>query len=192
MVDTTFTLRNVFSIPLAGNPDQKPETWRKIEQDIASRIPNVNWVVAMPEVAPKIDELFNIEIPNIFVAAWNKSHEIQAAINETKNAPEEIIYVELAEHSMASEHYPYVEMSIRNSPAVKIIELTVKLAMKLKGFQLKIQHGAIREIRTGACEAEGTIEYRGLVIAKKKLGNIVLPGSIPLHSGGAPVPVLKP
>ena len=192
MFDTSFTLRSIFSLPAPDVQDRRIEQWTRIEQDIIKDFPSVKWNAAMPDLAPKIDELFDIEIPNMFVIAWNKAREVQDALNESKHLSEEVIYLELAEHSIISEHHPYVEMSIKNFPPKKIIELTVKLSMKLKGFQLKIHHGVIEEIRTGLCEAEGVIEYKELIIMEKKLEAIKLPGSIRLNDGSPTVTSAKP
>ncbi|MDH3531061.1 MAG: hypothetical protein OEQ28_15980, partial [Acidobacteriota bacterium] len=177
MSDSTFTLRNIFSLSSNSDWNQALEEWPEKEQDIPDEFKNVDLSAAMPNLSPKVDELFDIEVPNLFVTAWNKTGEIQGIIDKSRDAPEEVIYVELADHSIESEHHPYVEMTIRNSPPVKIIELTVKLTMTIKGFQLKIQGGEIKEIGTGTCEAEGTIEYKGLVIMKKNLEPVRLPGS---------------
>ena len=58
--------------------------------------------------------------------------------------------------------------------------MVIQLGFNLKGFLLKIQNGAIREMQTGQCEAKGTIKYGGLTIAEKKLEPIKLPFSIPI------------
>jgi hypothetical protein len=59
--------------------------------------------------------------------------------------------------------------------SVKKITLTVALNLKLKGFTLKVQNGAICELQTGSCEGKGTIKYDKLSIAEKKLSPIKLP-----------------
>jgi len=182
MTDSAFTLRNFFSLPADCIRDPTLEQWAKIEQDVTNDFQGINWKASMPSVAPKIDGLFDIEIPNLFVAAWNKSAEIQKARYESSSSPEEVRWVELAKHSIVSEHHPYVEMTIKNTPPIKIVELTVKLTMTLKSFQLKIHKGVIREIGTGTCFAEGTIEYKGLELKKQQLTPIKLPGTMILNS----------
>jgi hypothetical protein len=181
MSDSGFSMRNIFAVPANSVGNRTLEHWPEMERNIANDFRGVNWNVAMPNVAPKIDELFDIEIPNVFVSAWNKANQIQTVRDQSRKSPEEVMYVELAEHAIVSEHHPYVEMSIKSSPPMKIVELTVKLSMTLKGFQLKIQNGEITEIGTGLCMAKGTIEYKGLVIKEKKLEPVRLPGSIRLQ-----------
>ena len=180
MSDSDLTLRSIFALPpkVAG-PDAL-ENWPAIKQGIIDDFKGINWTASMPGIAPKIDELFDIEIPGVFVTAWNKASEIQKAREESRHSPEEILYVELAEHSITSEHRPYVEMRIKNTMPMKIVELTVKLTMTLKGIQLKLQQGEITEIGTGVCHAKGTIEYKGVVLKEEILKTITLPGVIRL------------
>jgi hypothetical protein len=66
------------------------------------------------------------------------------------------------------------------------------LGFNLKGFVLRIQNGAIREVQTGQCEAKGTIKYGNLTIAEKKLQPIKLPLSIAIPGEEAPVADAKP
>src|SRR5262249_24608678 len=103
---------------------------------------------------------------------------------ESKNDPESARYLELVEHTITSEHHPYIEVRVKGAP-VRKIEFTAQLLMRLKGFILKVQAGRIAEIQTGTCELEGTIEYKGLMIAKESLRPIGLPGSIQISEPAA-------
>ena len=139
---------------------------------------------ALPDVAEKVAELFEIPIPDIFLTSWKKAESIKALLDESRTAPETVMNTELGEHAINSVHRPHIEIRIQNK-TVKKIEFTLKLAFNLKGFVLKIQNGAIRGIQTGECEVKGKLEYKDLVIAEKKLAPITLPGS--LSFDGAPV-----
>jgi hypothetical protein len=61
-------------------------------------------------------------------------------------------------------------------PLPKKIEFKVQLATALKGINLKLQAGTIREIQAGSCDFEGKIKYEDLTIAEKKLGPLKLLG----------------
>jgi hypothetical protein len=103
------------------------------------------------------------------------------------------MYLELAEHSINCDQKPHIEMRIKDLP-VKKIQFTVKLLFKLKGFVLKVQNGAIREMQTGACEVKGSVHYAGQVIMEKKLSPITLPGRIKIPTtigGGETEPIAK-
>jgi hypothetical protein len=147
----------------------------------------------MHDFGPKICELFDVPLPNILVTSWKKVGNLQALLEKSRNSPDEISYLALAEHSINCEQKPYIEMKIKELP-VKKIEFLVKLLFNLKGFVLKVQNGAILEMQTGKCEVKGTISYAGQVIVEKKLSPINLPGKIELPAligALAPQPIAK-
>ena len=177
MADQTVTLRNVFALPEAGAPDRSSAGWKAFHDKLSEEVKSIK-TAAMPDVAAKVGELLDIPIPDIFLASWKKADVLRTRLDESRKEPETEMQLELAEHTINSQHHPSIEVRIQDTP-VKKIEFTVRLAFKLKGFVLKIQSGAIREMTTGACEVKGTIEYQGLIIAEKELAPINLPGSIP-------------
>jgi len=179
MADSVLTLRRMFSLPENGVQDRSPDRWKEFQETISQEVKDIKWTVATPDVVAKIGELFDIEIPDVLVASWKKAKNVQALLDESKNFPEEVMYLELAEHTINSEHHPFLEIRVKNIPAKKV-EFTIKLVFKVKGFIIRIQRGLIKEIQTGTCQIQGTLEYKGLTIAEKQLGPIKLPGSIPI------------
>lgn len=179
--ETVPTVREMFELPEKGIADPADDRWNAVQERLSEEVKGIKWTAAMPDLAPKLCQLLEIKIPDVLLAAWKKAGELQALIEKSKLTPEEITYLELAEHSINSEHKPSIDVKLRGAK-VKTIELLVQLGFKLKGFVLKIQNGAITEIQTGQCEARGTIKYAGLNIAEKKLAPIKLPLTIPLEN----------
>ncbi|HXT62556.1 MAG TPA: hypothetical protein VN696_05935 [Pyrinomonadaceae bacterium] len=173
------TIREVFDLPKNGAADPQPDRWDAVEQRIKKEVKDVKFPAALHELGPKICELFDVALPDILVTSWKKVGGLQALLEKSRNAPDEVMYLELAQHSINSEHKPHLEMRIKDLP-VKKIEFLVKLIFNLKGFVVKVQKGAIQEIQTGACEVKGTISYAGQVIVEKKLTPIKLPGRVPV------------
>jgi hypothetical protein len=178
MTDSPATLRDVFELPEPNAPEASSEEWKDFQQKIIKEVKGIK-LASMPDIAKKFGELFDIPIPDIFMTSWTKANAIQAVLEESRKSPETVMNIELGEHTLVSEHKPCIEVKIRNA-VVKKLEFTLRLGFVLKGFNLKIKDGAIREIQTGLCEAKGTVEYDKLVIAEKKLAPIALPGSIKL------------
>jgi len=172
------TVRQIFSLPEKGT-DPSDDRWKAFQDTVSKEVKGIKWTAAMPDLAPKICELLEIKIPDILISAWKKVKDLQAVLERSKKTPEEIVYLELAEHTINSEHKPSIDVKIR-SATVKKLELVIQLGFKLKSFVLKIQNGGIREMQTGHCEAKGTIKYGSLTIAEKKLEPIKLPLSIPI------------
>jgi hypothetical protein len=179
MSDSAVSLRRVFSLPENGARDALPNRWNAFQASVSKEVKTIKWPAAMPDVAEKICELFDVKLPDLFLISWKKTDDLRRLLSDSKKTPEATKYWELADHTIRSEHHPYIEARIKNVP-VKKIEFTVSLSFKLKGFVLRIKAGEIEEIRTGRCEVEGTVAYAGLTIAEKKLSPIDLPGSISL------------
>jgi hypothetical protein len=174
MSKSSMTVRDVFELPKPG--EEEPEGWKSFGQRVSEEVKGIK-SAALPDVAEKVAELFEIPLPDIFLASWKKAESIKALLDESRSAPETVMNTELGEHAINSVHRPHIEIRIQNK-TVKKIEFTLKLTFNLKGFVLKIQNGAIRGIQTGQCEVKGKLEYKDLVIAEKKLAPITLPGAL--------------
>jgi hypothetical protein len=120
--------------------------------------------------------LFDVELPDLFVSSWKKVGELKEALEESRKSPEEVIVLDLTEHEITNEYHPYIEIRIAGMPLPKKIEFKVQIAATLKGINLKIQAGSIKEILTGSCDFEGKVKYGDLTIAEKKVGPLELPG----------------
>jgi len=175
--DAPVTIGEVFDLPKEGKADLQPDRWRVVKDRVKKEVKDVKFPAALHDLGPKICELFNVPLPDVMVTSWKKVANLQALLEKSRNAPDEVMYLELAQHSINSEHKPHLEMRIKDLP-VKKIEFLVKLVFNLKGFVLKIKAGAIEEIQTGACEVKGTISFAGQVIVEKKLTPIKLPGTV--------------
>jgi hypothetical protein len=180
------TLRQIFSLP-EKETDPSDDHWKSFQEKVSKEVKGVKWIAAMPDLAPKVCELLDIKIPDLLIAAWKKVKDLQAVLEKSKQTPDETVYLELSQHTINSEHKPSIDVKIKGA-TVKKIELAIQLGFNLKGFLLKIQNGAIKEMQTGQCEAKGTIKYGGLTVAEKKLAPIKLPFSIPIPAQ-LPVPI---
>lgn len=173
------TLREVFELPERGEADPSDGRWQAVEQRIGEEIKGIKWTAAMPDLVPKICDLLDIKVDDVLLSAWKKAGEIRAVIEKSKQTPEETTYVELAEHTINSEHKPSIDVKLRGAK-IKTIALLVQLGFQLKGFVLKIKNGGIIEVQAGHCEVKGTLKFSGLTIAEKKLAPIKLPFTIPV------------
>jgi hypothetical protein len=179
MNNSSLNLRTLFSLPdpgattTASPPSNK---WQEFQSRLGREIETIKWPAAMPDLASKIGELFNVELPDLLVSSWKKAGELREALEESKKSPEDVIVLELAEHEITNEYHPYIEIRIAGMPLPKKIEFKVQIATTLKGINLKIQAGTITEIQAGSCDFEGKIKYEDLTIAEKKVGPLKLLG----------------
>ena len=175
------TLRTLFELPTDDDPKRMPDEWKKLRGKLEEEVKGIKWVAAMPDLTAKVAELLDVQLPGLLLQTWKKAIEVKSRLAESQAAPDETFYTELASHTISTSHHPYITVHVA-SKTVKRVEFTVAASFTLNGFVLKIQRGDIQEIRTGSCQAEGTLEGMGLLLAKKELEPLYFPGSIPLHA----------
>ena len=176
MNNSSLNLRTLFSLPDPAATTPSSNKWQEFQGRLGREIKTIKWPAAVPDLASKITELFNVELPELFVSAWKKAKELQEALEESKESPDEVIVLELTEHEISNEYHPYIEIRIAGMPLPKKIEFKVQIATALKGINLKIQAGKITEIQTGSCDFEGKLKYQDVTLAEKKVGPIELLG----------------
>ena len=173
----TLTLGTLFDLSAADDPKRLPTAWEPFRRKLSDEVKEIKWPAAMPDLAVAIADLLDVQIPPLLVSAWQKAAEVRTKLAESRVAPNDVTYLELARHTIASSFHPYITVKVAGAQ-VKELKFRVTVSFILNGFVLQIQDGAIREIRTGHCDAEGKVEGLGLVIAEKKLARVSLPGSI--------------
>jgi hypothetical protein len=174
MKNSSLNLRSLFSFPDPAATTPASNQWQEFQGRLGREIKTIKWPAAMPDLASKIGELFNVELPELFVSSWKKAKELQEALEESRKSPDDVIVLELTEHEISNDYRPYIEIRIAGMPVPKKIEFKVQIAATLKGINLKIQAGRITEIQAGSCDFAGKVKYQDLTIAEKKLGPIQL------------------
>jgi hypothetical protein len=174
MSDSSLNLRRLFSCPDPRATTPPSNEWQEFQSRVRHEIKAIKYPAAMPDLASKIGELFNVELPDLLVSSWKKAREIQEALEESSKSPEEVIVLDLAEHKITNEYHPYIEIRIAGFRLPKKVEFKVQIVTTLKGIDLKIQAGTITEIQAGSCDFEGKVKYEDLTIADKKVGPLEL------------------
>jgi hypothetical protein len=177
------TLHDVFRPSPDGREGLSSEHVTKLEDALSKEFDGLKWTASMTDVVSNIAELLDIPVSSLFVESWKKAIAVQKALDESKAAPDDVLYVDLAEHTIKCTQKPWISVRIGRLPA-KNVEMTVAVSFQLKGFRLTIQRGEIQEIRTGSCEVEGTLECLGVEV-KKKPARFDLPGAIPVSAARA-------
>lgn len=180
MNKSTVTLKDVLFKPSDKQIEQTDGQWNKLATKIKDEIKDIKWTASLPDLTQKAGELLDIKIPDILISSWKKEQAIKKIIKESIASPEEVFYIELVDHTIKSEHHPYIEIVVKGIPPKKI-EFLVIVQFNLKGFILNIKNGVIKKIQTGSCEVEGYFKYQDLILAKKNLSSFKLPGIMPLQ-----------
>ena len=185
------TLREFFGLPEQAS-DHGDDLWKAFQDKLAEETRGIKWTATMPDLGSRICELLDIKIHDVLLTAWKKVEAVRQAIEDSKQNPEKASYLDLTEHNVDYETKPFIDVKIKRA-SVKKLTLTVAVNLKVKGFGLKVQNGAIREMQTGKCEGKGTIKYEKLAIAEKKFEPIKFPPSIEIPALiTIPEPAAKP
>lgn len=153
-----------------------------IEEKVKASSKGIKWKATLPDLTAKIAELLDIKIPDVLVEALKKLDKLVQYARESRQAPADILYLDLSEFPVNAELHPYLQIHVNGIP-LKKVEVTVKLELLIKAIRLKIQNGRIHAIDEGALAIEGKVLLGDLVLADKSFPDVQLPGSIDFGEG---------
>ncbi len=187
------TLKQFFAFPEGGLPKdiearlEASEAMAKVQGVLAQQARGLSWGIAWSKIIGGLDELLNISLQGILVKAWKKYQELRKYRDKERYPPYETYLVHLVEHTIKSEHHPYLEILINGVEIHQKIEFTISLALTIEGAVLKIKDGKIEEIMPGSCKGEGTLACGEFILLKQETRTFALPASINLGEG-IPIP----
>jgi hypothetical protein len=153
-----------------------------LKKEVQKHVGGVSWDVIVEEAWGKLPELLNIKLADVICGGWNKLRDLAKYTDGDKYPPDQVVLVQLAEHTVSSVHHPYVEILVNGQPRGRIVfDLSVDLT--LKGVVLKIQDAKIMAVKSGSCQARGSLAFEKAVLAEGTLGPFDLPGEMDLGNG---------
>ncbi len=161
---------------------QSNQQWVNLRDRLAKEVKRLPWEGVLHNIRDRFEALLDIGLPDILVGGWNKYRILRKYVDKEKYPPEEVIMIPLVDHTIESEHHPYLEFLV-NEESIGKIEFQITVSLTLEGFTLKIQDGKVKEILTGNCKGKGTIKCENAVLFERELTPIHLPGSIDLGEG---------
>ncbi|OLD62365.1 MAG: hypothetical protein AUI53_01665 [Acidobacteria bacterium 13_1_40CM_2_60_7] len=190
MSETTITLQDLFSwdpeaLSLRAEPGvDVNEAAQQIKQAIQKNSRVIQWGWIRDLIAKKLPELLDMNVLDVVLDAWKKYMQLEQYTDRQKYRADETILVPLAEHTLKSEHHPYVEILLKEQPVGRIV-FDLEFSLTLDGFVLKIQDGMIQEIQAGSAKGDGSLSLGEAVILKRELAPVHFPGHIHFDKGVA-------
>jgi hypothetical protein len=188
MNDASLAFSEVFGFDVKALPRdsliglEPGENAASLKNALARLAVGIEWTTVSGDVTRSVEALLNISMKDVLVGAWDKYRALREHLDRHKTSPGEIIVFPLAEHTIHSEHRPFIEILV-NEQVIARVDFEVDIALNFKGANLKIQDGKIIEIRTGSCQGSCTVTCQGGVIFQKDSSTVHLPGSIDLGEG---------
>lgn len=183
MHSATLTLSDFFS-PARGDVVHRlagvlesNEDLGAVREALTAEIKKVKWGILSSDVARKFTELLDVRIVDIMLNAWKKSSTLKQYLEKTSKSKGETMLLPLADHTITSQHSPYVEL-LKNGKQIARITFPIAISLIVEGIVLKIRDGEIAEIRSAQVKGKGEIKCNSVVILKKDLEPLPLPGAI--------------
>lgn len=148
----------------------------------AARAPGVRQSALADAAADKVPDLLNGKVISILTGAWTKYELLKKYADRREYPPEEIVLLPLAEHTVKSDHHPYVEV-LANGRPVGQVTFDVTVSLKLESLESKLQDGKIKAVIEGTVQGDGEISFSGVTLVKKELEPITVHASINLGEG---------
>ncbi len=180
------TLQDLFAPShnkLAKRPHARLESDRlmpELKQAFVKQSKTIKWDVLENVLADKVLEMLDIPILGVLLSAWKKYREVKQIADS--EVPLEKQKVFLAQHTLKSEHHPYLEIRLKGVP-VETLNFTIIVELVLEGFILTIQDRRITAVETGRMKGQGSLAFETSVVLEKDFGSIQLPGTITLGEG---------
>jgi hypothetical protein len=151
-----------------------------LEQALIKNSTIIKWDAVQDVLADKVLEMLDVPLLGVLLSAWKKYREVKnIAGPEGRSATEK---VSLAQHTLKSEHHPYLEIRLKGVP-VETLHFTVVVELVLEGFILTIQDRKITPVETGRMKGQGSLALETSVILEKEFSSIGLPGTMTFGEG---------
>jgi hypothetical protein len=131
-------------------------------------------------LAGKLKSLLQIDLSDIFVTAWNKSGTLRQHLEKSAQSPGKEIFLQLAEHKIASTHRPHVSL-MKDGVEIAKVDFEVALELVLQGAVLRLLDGAIQDVQTGRVKGKGSVKCFGAVIVEKEIQPKAIPGTLKIN-----------
>ena len=188
MSETNITLRDLFSVSgeeIAGAPPLGIRVHAEttaVKEQLDSLAKGVSWGAVKDTVGDSVVQLLDVPVLDIVLGGWKKMAKVMEYADLRKYPKGKTNLVPLSEHTIKSQHHPYLEVSVKGRQVGKLV-FDIELSLTLEGLVMRIQDAAIKAIQSGVLKGNGIISMKGVPLVKKTFARISLPGSVQLGTG---------
>lgn len=155
-----------------------------IKEALASAAPGLPIGTVLDGVARAVQELLDVPITDILGRAWERSRDLRAAIQKTRESDDATELVPLLGHTITSEHRPSVEI-VKGDVAIVRLVFPLKIEFRLDGVILRVRKGRISEILAGTVKIKATMRFGDFTLFEKALPPISIPGTLEVARAAA-------
>ncbi|MDX2043007.1 MAG: hypothetical protein SF097_17445 [Acidobacteriota bacterium] len=160
--------------------ERQPKTQQILQ--VAATVSPLNSHDLSAEIAKAVSDTLKFNLLGVLVVTWSRALELRKYTDRTKFKPEDINYVELAKHTVKSNHKPKVQLLV-NGHSVGEVEFDVALEFPVKGAILKVQDARIKQVRGVSFKGSCKIKYGEFELLKRESQEFHLPGEVDFGEG---------
>lgn len=186
-----FTLMDVFSVEEEDTIKkglsiaENGQSLTALREEIGKDFPSVLWPKIFQGLSEQFLSLLDIPLSYIMIRCWNNYLVLSKYKDPKKYPPEKTYLVALAEHSIKSEHRPYLLVQMRRNgiKLEKKIDFFIQVVLTIEGLVLEIRAGKIMKIIPGGAKGSGSVSCEGFEVLKSETRVIRFPTSWDLGEG---------
>ena len=168
---------------LANTLDTSEEA-AEIKAALAKAVPGLPLGPIIESVSKALQDALDVPISSVLGSAWNRARELRAAIRETRDSDKAAVLVPLLNHTITSEHRPYVDVMVSGAAIARLV-FPLKLAVQVEGAVLRVAKGRMTDAMAGQLKGKATLKFAEFVLFDKALSPIPIPGSLALERAAA-------
>jgi hypothetical protein len=185
-----FTLRSVLLSPATKLSEQVlagldvAQEAAEIKASLENAMPGLPLRPVIEGVCRSLEQALDVPIATMLARAWDRSRELRAAMQQTRDSESASVLVPLLLHTITSEHRPYVDVVLNETPVARLV-FPLKVAFQLDGIVLRVAHGRIAQVLAGAVKIKATLKFADFVLLERTTPPITIPGSLTLETRAA-------
>jgi hypothetical protein len=160
----------------------RSEELSRLHVELPDRVPREFWTAIREDFVTSLQEMLNVTIGDILVAAWNSYQGLKECCDPAKHPAGKIVHYPIAQHSIHSVQKPDIDLMVGNQ-VVATLAFDVDLCLEFDLAVLAIRDGKIQEIQTGSCTGKGTLSYGAAKLAEVSTRSVSLPGRLTFGAG---------
>ena len=168
---------------LAKSLDASEEA-AEIKAALAKSVPGLPLGPIVDGVSKALQDALDVPISSVLGAAWDRARELRAAILETRDSDKAAVLVPLLDHTITSEHRPYVDVVLNGASIARLV-FPLTLALQIEGAVLRVAKGRMTDVMAGQLTVKATLKFAELVLLEKALAPIPIRGGLALERAAA-------
>lgn len=171
------TLRDFFLTPESGWEARFAEIAEGQEASPAFGLDQIDRGLLVRHVADRLHDALEVGLGQIMVRAWGRYRSMREHLDASRQQPDEVLLVPLADHTIRSTHHPAVEL-MANDRRVASFKFAAELALHMRGVVLRVIGGQVATVESGAWRGEGQLKFGQAVMVEQSTTEFALPGAL--------------